>query len=336
MFTLTSSMRTSIDHIIQRLSSQYSSIEDLNFQRACIREACNLPKLLREYLAEISSNVLADGYFVISGFETDDDQIGDTPSHWDAAWDNPPYLREEIYQCLISISIGTLFGWRTQENGRYLRHIVPIKKDENEQLGGGSKIPLFWHTEEAFHPGRADYLSLMCYRNTEQVLTLFANINNLNLDDKTKKILHQERFFIEPDKSHTPQQNISDHWQMQNTQFTKIQKMLSHPKKYPVLYGTNAHPMMLVDQAFMYVEDGDMEAFNALDKFHRELDKNAIQICLKPGEIVIIDNLSTAHARVSYIPNYGPKQRWMRRVNIRNGRRAFLDYAEYLNDTIME
>ena len=133
-----------------------------------------------------------------------------------------------------------------------------------------------------------------------------------------------------------PHNNNSNLWRMKSEQFNKIKKMLEEPTKCPVLYGTKEHPMMLVDQAFMYFPDNDIEAKIALHKFYAALDKNATSIIMNPGNIVIVDNLSTAHARASYKPNYGPNQRWMRRINIRNGRRAYLAYAEYDNSHIME
>lgn len=176
----------------------------------------------------------------------------------------------------------------------------------------------------------------MCYRNTECVETLFVNINQLELDEKIKNILYQDRFFVNPDQSHMPHNNISNHWRMQSEQFNKMKKMLMEPLKCPVLYGAKEYPMMTVDQAFMFVPDKDHEAKIALDAFYEALDKKAIKIIMNPGDIVIIDNLATAHARASYKPYYGPRQRWIRRVNIRNGRRAYLNYSEYDNSYIME
>lgn len=325
-----------IEIIIQRLKSSFLSIENREFQKACAVETCNLPLRLRKYLTEIISNVRNAGYYIISGFYIDDEKIGDSPVHWDVSWDNPPYLREEIFQCLISSFIGSLFGWRTQENGRLLRHIVPIKKDENEQLGGSSKATLLSHTEEAFHPARADYFTLMCYRNTECVETFFINVNQLDLDEETRNILKQARFFIRPDESHMPHNNISNHWYVQSEQFNRVTQMLMEPLKCQILYGTKEYPMMTVDQAFMYVSDNDQQAKIALNRFHEALDEQVVRLILKPGDIVIIDNLTTAHARASYEPYYGPKQRWMRRVNIRNGRRAYMNYAEYDNSYIMK
>lgn len=333
---LTASSAHAIEDIINRLAAQFRSVETLPFQKSCALEAANLPIQLREYLVAIASGYLNEGAYVISGFFIDDEKIGDTPAHWDVTWENRPFFREEIFQCLISSAIGNLFGWRTQENGRCLRHIVPIKSDEHEQLGGSSKACLVWHTEEAFHPARADFFSLMCYRNNEKAETMLANIRHIHVDEETSKILHQDRFFVKPDKSHLPHNNHSAHWRMQSEQFQKIRQMLEKPTQLPVLYGTKDHPLMHVDQAFMYVEDNDHEAKVALDKFHAALDASAWRIVMEPGQILIIDNLATAHARSSYVPNYGAKQRWMRRVNIRNGRRAYLSYAEYDNSHIME
>lgn len=334
--SLTASSAHAVEAIINRLSAQFCSVESIHFQKSCAREAANLPSQLREYLLAIASGHVNEGAYIISGFFIDDEKIGDSPAHWDVPWENRPFLREEIFQCLISSAIGNLFGWRTQENGRCLRHIVPIKSDENEQLGGSSKASLVWHTEEAFHPARADFFSLMCYRNNEKAETLLANVRHIDVDEDTRSILHQDRFFVKPDKSHLPHNNQSTHWRMQSEQFQKIRQMLEKPSQLPVLYGTKDHQLMHVDQAFMYVNDNDQKAKEALDKFHAALDASAWRIVMEPGQIVIIDNLATAHARSSYVPDYGAKQRWMRRVNIRNGRRSCLSYAEYENSHIME
>lgn len=117
-----------------------------------------------------------------------------------------------------------------------MRHIIPIKKDENEQLVGTSRTPLFWHTEEVLHPGRADYFTLMCYGNTERCETLFANIHQIQLDKATRRILHQDRCLIAPDKSHMRHNNISDQWRMKSEQFNNIKKMLVEHVKCPVLH----------------------------------------------------------------------------------------------------
>lgn len=326
---------TQIDIILNELKSQYDSIERSDFQNACSIASAGLPFELKKYLTEIASNLRTEGFYVISGFQINDAQIGPTPSHWDAPWGNHSYSREEIFQCLISAYIGSTFGWRTQENGRFLRHIVPIEQDKDEQLGGSSSTPLLWHTEEAFHPGRADYMTLMCYRNTEQAETLLTNVRALKLSEKTRRILSEERFMIEPDKSHLPENNVSEQWKMRAEQFNKIYDLLSKPRKCAVLHGTEEYPMMVVDQAFMSPCEGDAIAAAALDEFHAALDEAVTRLVMQSGDLVIIDNLATAHGRSVYKPNYGPKARWMRRVNIRNGRRAYWNYMESNNSRAM-
>jgi len=57
---------------------------------------------------------------------------------------------------------GEIFGWHTQENGRFFRHVIPNRKDEGEQLGSGSSVDLEWHNEESFNPPRADWIALKC------------------------------------------------------------------------------------------------------------------------------------------------------------------------------
>ncbi len=160
-----------IETLIRRLQSTFATVEQEAFADACQLAAQEMPIRLRKAFLDFRNRRMNNGYLLIQGFPIDDASIGPTPSHWDAPWEYPQIFREEIFQCLISSCLGEIFGWLTQENGRYLRHIVPIEADKNEQLGGSSNVILLWHVEEAFHPQRADMMTIMCYRNNEKAAT---------------------------------------------------------------------------------------------------------------------------------------------------------------------
>lgn len=306
-----------------------ASVESNSFASSCEQLAFDIPKRLRNFLKQFAMNDSRLGYVKISGILIDDETIGNTPYNWDAPWSHQPYLHLEVMQCLISSVIGGIFGWKTQENGRFLRHIVPIEKDHSEQLGGSSSVNLLWHTEEAFHPMRADYFSLMCYRNNEQAMTNLVFIDDLELDNQTIRILREKRFIIEPDKSHLPEQNKSIHWQPENKEhFNSINNQLKVPTKCSILYGPLGKEYMVVDEAFCRAVDGDEEANHALENFYKQLYLKANNIIMQPGDLLIIDNLTVAHGRSLYKPNYGPKQRWLRRVNIANRRRVGWEYMD--------
>jgi Fe(II)/alpha-ketoglutarate-dependent arginine beta-hydroxylase len=316
--------RTALDHseilmiesLIEKLQSRFETIEQEQFADYCTVVAHEMPFRLRKLFNDFRNKRMNDGYLLLEGFSVNDEVIGLTPSHWDAPWINAMSLREEIFQCLISSSLGDIFGWQTQENGRYLRHIVPIKTDRNEQLGGSSDVVLMWHVEEAFHPQRADMMTIMCYRNEEKASTNICSLSDLDIPDHYREVLSQPRFTIQPDKSHSPENNKSSLWHLDEDHFNKIRAFMDNPQPVSVLQGRKGEEQLLIDEAFMEPLAGDFEAKEVLEWFHRHLNERKHAIVMNPGDLLIIDNRITVHGRSSYKPNYGPKARWLRRVNI--------------------
>lgn len=304
------------EELIADLKSSFKSVEQAYFADCCQLIAHELPIRIRKLFNDFRNQRLNNGYMVLEGFPIDDVNIGDTPQHWDSPWINPMTLREEIFQCLISSALGDIFGWLTQENGRFLRHIVPIEKDRFEQLGGSSDVILLWHIEEAFHPMRADMMTLMCYRNNEKAMTNICSLADLEIPEDYWTILSQPRFTIQPDKSHLPENNKSNMWQLDEAHFKKIKSFMENPNPVAVLNGCKGNEQLLIDEAFMEALPGDFEAKEALDWLHKHMTERKHAIVMKPGEILLIDNRVTVHGRSSYVPHYGPKARWLRRVNI--------------------
>tara|TARA_R110002095_G_scaffold94790_1_gene82773 strand:+ start:230 stop:1243 length:1014 start_codon:yes stop_codon:yes gene_type:complete len=314
--TLSATQKQQIDLLITKLQQAFSSTESEDFLCECQLESANLPKSLRKHFYELRTQIHKSGFFLLEGFDVDDNKIGETPQHWDTSWENNSTLREEIFQCLISCSLGEPFGWNTQENGRVLRNIVPIEADKNEQLGGSSSVPLFWHIEEAFHPHRAEMMTIMCYRNNERAGTNICSITQMNIPEQYLIILKQPRFLIEPDKSHFPENNKSKHWELQSEEFLKIKSFLLNPAPAPVISGPEGHERLVIDQAFMSAVDGDKEATEALEWLYQHMDEVRTTVQMNPGDVVFLDNRRVAHGRAIYKPNYGPQARWLRRINI--------------------
>ncbi|MFZ4772971.1 MAG: TauD/TfdA family dioxygenase [Chlamydiia bacterium] len=305
-----------IEGIINKLIQRFHTIEQEEFATQCHLAAHEIPYRLRKVLNDFRNQRVAGGHLVVKGFVIDQEAIGPTPSHWDAPWENTRTLREEIFQCLISSALGDIFGWLTQENGRFLRHIVPIEADKNEQLGGSSNVTLLWHVEEAFHPQRAEMMTIMCYRNEEQACTNICSTCDLNIPAHYRKILSEPRFIILPDKSHFKENNISSQWNLDEESFEKIRHFLQNPKPTAILNGQLGRETILIDEAFIETLPGDLEAREALDWLFAHMNEQKHAITMKPGDLLLIDNRITAHGRSPYKPNYGPHARWLRRVNI--------------------
>ncbi len=305
-----------IEMLIKQLQTDFCTVEDEKFVDTATILAAELPRGFRKLLNDFRNGRLPDGYLLLQGFKIDDEAIGPTPKHWDTPWIKPSVLREEMFQCLVSAGLGDLFGWRTQENGRYLRNIVPIEKDKNEQLGGSSNVVLLWHVEEAFHPQKADMMSIMCYRNKEKACTNICSLNDMEVPDEYWKVLSQPRFFIEPDKSHLPENNQSGQWELTDEHFRKIRHFFANPEPVAVFNGKKGQAELLIDEAFMSAQEGDVEAAEALKWLFQHMSERKHEIVMEPGDLLLIDNRVTGHGRSVYKPIYGDKARWLRRVNI--------------------
>lgn len=323
---LTPFERGAVERLVDQLASSFGSVETPEFADACSLVAPELPRSLRELAHRFKQLQLRCGAVLLRGLPVDDARIGPSPTHWDASWRNPPTLREEIAQCLLTSVLGEIFGWRTQENGRFLRHIVPIEKERNEQLGGGSSVTLVWHNEEAFHDHRCDFLSICCYRNEERAETILACIDDIEIPDAQWAILSAPRYVVLPDSSHLPDQNISAHWRLDDQAFERIRHMYVDPTPVPALSGSRQRPFIQVDEAYM--RGLDDEAQRAFDWLIGRFNERMASVIMEPGDMLWIDNKRAVHGRSVYRPNYGPRHRWLRRVNVTLNLRASMPYRE--------
>lgn len=153
---LTADDRISIDALIEDLHSGRARADDPRFIAASGVSAHSLPLGLRRAVDEfrLSERELA---LVIRGLGIEDAKIGATPSHWDVPQEGNLAGREELYLALVASLLGDLFAWSTLQRGRVVMNVLPVRGDEGTQTGHGTVL-LEWHTEDAFHPFRCDYL----------------------------------------------------------------------------------------------------------------------------------------------------------------------------------
>lgn len=257
---------------------------------------------------------------IIRGFQVDDTRIGPTPCHWKDRPKASPTLAADICFFLCSSLLGDPVGWATQQAGRIMHDIMPIAGHEREQLGSGSEDPLSWHTEDAFHPLRADYLGLMCLRNPDRVPTTFASVQDLELPAEVTAVLREPRFPIRPDRSHLPV-NLGNAGEIPLSReiiqrsYGWITRLDEQPDRVSVLFGDSRSPYLRIDPYFM---DGtaDSEAATALNAIRAEIDRVLTAYPLSPGEIVLVDNYRVVHGRVPFKARFDGTDRWLKRLNI--------------------
>jgi Fe(II)/alpha-ketoglutarate-dependent arginine beta-hydroxylase len=311
-----------INALLKELAERYDSVEDKEFLNEAQVYAHELPRRIRTALNNFRLFGNQTGLFLIAGFPIYDLKIRTTPDHWQSTNNRSATLEEEILLVLLGGLLGDAIGWATQQNGRIIHEVMPVKGHEQEQLGIGCEQPLTWHIEDAFHPFRGDYIGLMCLRNCDRVATVCSCIDMLDLDERAAEILFQPRFTIRPDESHFQKNGMAQVEASAGSDgvlesaYKQIQKMNAEPEKIAVLFGNPASPYIRIDPYFMDPLKDDSEAEAALNVLINALDSSLHKVALESGDILFIDNYKTVHGRDSFKARYDGYDRWLKRINI--------------------
>ncbi|MEZ2336287.1 guanitoxin biosynthesis L-enduracididine beta-hydroxylase GntD [Mucilaginibacter sp. RCC_168] len=270
--------------------------------------AHKLPDRIIDFLTGFKYAEDGDGICLIRGFFIDEKKILGTPGTWNDDSANRRTKEESLFLLLCAAFLGDPIAWSTQQGGRIVHNIVPVKGDEYKQVGSSTKAKLWWHTEEAFHPCRCDYLGLLCLRNREKVATTYASVKSLNISDEVKRILFGPNFTIYPDLSHLSKEHS---WANEDTSDSSPVMAL----KVPVLFGAYDDPYICIDPFYMETNI-DTEAHRALQEIVKEIDNNLKSAVLEPGDLLFMDNYRVVHGRAAFEADFGFSGRWLKRVNI--------------------
>jgi Fe(II)/alpha-ketoglutarate-dependent arginine beta-hydroxylase len=303
--------------LISDLASRYDSAEDTGLLMECAVLAHELPRDLRAALLRFKLTEPASGLLVISGFPIAEDGIGATPEHWQRPEGvRSTALEYEILLLLAGSLLGDLFGWATQQGGRIVHDLLPIKGLEQEQIGTGSEQTIWWHTEDAFHPLRGDYVGMLCLRNFDRVPTTIASLENLGLADEDWEMLFQPLYTIRPDNSHQKTNAADPDAEGELDQlYHGIEEMQRSPEKISILSGDPGSPYIRIDPYFMD-SPADPRAERALGALIKAIDAELRELVLEPGDICFMDNFKVVHGRRGFKARYDGRDRWLKRVNI--------------------
>lgn len=126
---------------------------------------------------------------------------GPTPAHWrEARTESTRAL--DLAVRIVASAVGSVFGWTGQQDGRLVHNILPNREAAHQQVGASSAVPLYWHSEDAFHPQRAGVLLLACVRNDEGVGSRVASVREAGLTDRQRQVLSSPGAAILPDDSY--------------------------------------------------------------------------------------------------------------------------------------
>lgn len=313
---LTASESSRIQELLGSLLSRYSSAEDPEFLAQATVLAHQLPLRVCEVLNEFRLFEPSAAICRIAGYPIDDREIGPTPSHWKERQRHCVSVKEEILLVLLGSLLGDVIGWSTQQDGAVVHDIAPIPGHETEQLGSGSAEELTWHTEDAFHPCRGDYLGMLCLRNPDRVPTTFAALDVSALDARSLETLFEPHYTIRPDNSHLTRNRVDPlTGKSLEAAFDRIAEMEARPEKISVLFGSPEAPYCRLDPYFMDPPDSP-RAQEALDRLIELFNSRLEEIVLEPGELCFIDNFRGVHGRRPFKARFDGTDRWLKRINI--------------------
>lgn len=258
-------------------------------------------------------------YVLIEGFPMyPDEHYGPTPPDWRSAASAHRTIREESFVALAATCLGDTFSWPTLQNGRLIHNVLPIEGEEAEQSGHGSAVELAWHTEDAFHPCRGDYLILFGIRNHERVATTLLSIQDIDLDLRSTRLLFEPRYRIRPDHEHLRQLDADGH--PARLAMLELQRQ---PALVAVLFGDPVRPYLRIDPYFMECVDPDGPHARALTDLVAALDALKRDVVVASGSMLIIDNYLAVHGRAPFKARFDGSDRWLKKAVVsRDLRRA--------------
>lgn len=309
---------------VRRLAQSLARSAPAELDEALLCRAAMLAhELPRRVLETFTAFRLTDrphGGFILSGLDLDTAALGPTPASYTEPVDRPAVTVAEMQLLLIGSLLGNPFSFLTQQRGRLILDVFPVRSHEYEQLGSSSLTTLEWHTEDAFHNRRADWSLLLCLRNPSAAATTFAAIDTVEMPDQVMATLFQERFVIRPDVSHTSSFNAETAGlagdERTRAAFERIGRMNAEPKRIAVLSGDPGAPFVRIDPVFMSSVAGDTDAEAALQEAKAAISARLHDVVLGPGELFVIDNLRAVHGRRPFTARYDGTDRWLKRLNL--------------------
>jgi Fe(II)/alpha-ketoglutarate-dependent arginine beta-hydroxylase len=264
--------------------------------------AAALPTRLHDALVQFAGGGTAPA-LVVRG--TPLQPLPATPGHWSGVKDD----RSSLVLLLIAEALGWSFGWSTQQAGRLVHDIVPTAGDEHVQMGSNSTDALTLHSEDAFHPFRAEWIALLCLRNPGRVATLVGAIDSVELADDEWAALREPAFPLLADLSHHPSQAPQ----------ARAKNSLETPVAESTFLPTLAWDERRGVESLRYdpYYTGPARSARhaaALKALTSQFAHNCIEVRLEPGDLVVLDNHRTVHGRAAFSATYREDERWLKRV----------------------
>ncbi|HXR72538.1 TauD/TfdA family dioxygenase [Actinocrinis sp.] len=275
------------------LADRGASADDL-FPRHLTAVPADLAAAVRAAIARPDPTA---GWSVSCGLLAGFPDPGPTPESWRKAGAHDT-AQLDIAIALIAASLGRVFGWAGQQDGRLVHNIVPSPGDENLQVGSSSLTELAWHCEDSFHPRRAELLLLVCVRDDDELGSRVSSVRRAELSEPEIALLSAPSAVIVPDDSYPADWAGDD---------VRTATVWASPDGLCIRY----------DPAYTRFPEPSAELAAAYRRLGEELDRCAETVALGQGDVLLIDNDVAVHGRLPFKPRYDGTDRWLKRTMVR-------------------
>ncbi len=306
--------RDQLKAVLARVSLENDAADSAEFLNHASLLSAEIPIRIREQLNNLRNGSKSSGCLIVRGFNVGD-ELPSTPVDWSAKFTYPANQEYDYLSIIMSSVIGEPFGFETQQDGKIIHDIVPIKGKEHFQAGCSSLAKLSFHIEDAFHPCRPDYICFMCLRNPDNVGTSGADIRSFSVPKDVKDVLLQKRFYTLPDNAHSV--DSADGEQL-----------------HSIFFGNPDRPFLRIDPDFTHAVDA--VAQQAMEYLIKAIDSKLVDIPIEPGDLCFLDNYRWVHGRRSFVANFDGRDRWLKRVCITTDLSKSAAYRRQLSSRLIQ
>ncbi|EXU63659.1 MULTISPECIES: clavaminate synthase Cs1 [unclassified Streptomyces] len=282
------------------------------------RGAVALPEPIARALDAFNVRGSQSGYLLLRGMPVEeDDALPRTPSSTPAPVDRP-MLTMEAMLALTGRRLGLHTGYRELRSGTVYHDVYP-SPGAHHLSSETSDTLLEFHTEMAYHVLQPNYVMLACSRadHERKAATLVASVR------KALPLVPQDVRTHLFDRPMPCCVDVAFRGEVENPGPIASVKPL---------YGNPQDPFLGYDRELLTPrEHADVEAVAVLSK---ALDEVTEPVHLVPGDVLIVDNFRTTHARTPFTPRWDGKDRWLHRVYIRTDRNGQLSGGERAGDVV--
>ena len=271
------------------------------FFAAAERASRRLPAAVTRTLISFRDHGSEAGYLLLRGLPVDE-HLPATPASTPAPAGRA-LISAEAWLALVGRVLGLPTGYHELRDGSVYHDVYPspgahyLSSETSETL-------LEFHTEMAYHVHQPQYVMLACSRadHERKAATLVGSVRRAlpSVPAEARRVLMAEPMpcFLDvafrgddPDQVRGPAARV------------------------PVLSGDPGDPLLGYDRELLAPDTP--AAKDALDELSKALDNITEAVRLIPGDLLIIDNYRTTHARTPFTPRWDGRDRWLHRMYIR-------------------